>query len=53
MPYEGAVCGCDGTWQGAPLTLEVDHMDGDYRNNAGDNLRFLCRISRPGIELLD
>jgi hypothetical protein len=25
-----------------PLTLEVDHIDGDYRNNLISNLRFLC-----------
>ncbi len=42
VPYECAVCGCDGTWQGVPLTLEVDHVDGDYRNNLLHNLRFLC-----------
>jgi hypothetical protein len=33
---------CDGQWQGRSLTLEVDHIDGDYRNNLKDNLRFLC-----------
>ena len=42
VPYERTTCGCDGTWQGAPLTLEVDHVDGDYRNNVIVNLRFLC-----------
>ena len=42
VPYECATCGCDGQWQGRSLTLEVDHIDGDYRNNLKDNLRFLC-----------
>jgi hypothetical protein len=42
VPYACAVCSCDGTWQGLPLTLEVDHIDGDYRNNVLSNLRFLC-----------
>jgi hypothetical protein len=40
--YVCTTCGCDGTWQGLPLTLEVDHVDGDYRNNRLENLRFLC-----------
>lgn len=42
VPYECALCGCDGTWQGMPLTLEVDHVDGDYLDNRRDNVRFLC-----------
>lgn len=42
MPYQCAICGCDGWWQGMPLTLEVDHIDGDYCNNLLANLRFLC-----------
>jgi len=35
-------CGLDGGWCGQQLTLEVDHIDGDYRNNLLENLRFLC-----------
>ncbi len=35
-------CGCDGRWQGQPLTLHVDHISGDYRDNRPENLRFLC-----------
>ena len=42
VPYACAVCGCNGTWQGLPLTLEVDHIDGDYCNNLQENLRFMC-----------
>ena len=36
--------GCDtpDVWQGQPLTLHVDHIDGDSDNNAPDNLRLLC-----------
>ena len=30
------------TWNDRPLTLELDHIDGDNRNNAKDNLRLLC-----------
>lgn len=29
-------------WNNIPLTLEVDHIDGDNNNNARDNLRGLC-----------
>jgi len=36
------ICFCDGSWQGNPLTLHVDHIDGDFRNNIPVNLRFLC-----------
>ncbi|MCX5013731.1 HNH endonuclease [Streptomyces sp. NBC_00555] len=36
------VCGMPATWQGYPLPLEVDHIDGDWRNNLPENLRLLC-----------
>lgn len=42
VPYECAMCGNDGTWMGIPLTLEIDHIDGDLFNNSPSNLRFLC-----------
>lgn len=40
--YRCEGCGCDGTWQGRPLGLEIDHIDGDFHNNEAENLRFLC-----------
>ncbi|PZR55165.1 HNH endonuclease [Xylanimonas oleitrophica] len=40
--YACEVCGCDGRWQGLPLTLHVDHISGDFRDNRQENLRFLC-----------
>jgi hypothetical protein len=41
-PYACERCGCDGTWQGESLTLHVDHISGDFRDNRAENLRFLC-----------
>ena len=29
-------------WEGSPVPLELDHVDGDRRNNRLDNLRLLC-----------
>jgi hypothetical protein len=29
-------------WNGQPLTLELDHVDGDRFNNERENLRLLC-----------
>lgn len=29
-------------WRGKPITLEVDHLDGNPRNNGIENLRLLC-----------
>jgi hypothetical protein len=37
-----ALCGNDGQWMGRPLTLAVDHVDGDFSNNEPGNVRFLC-----------
>ncbi|MFJ6082966.1 HNH endonuclease signature motif containing protein [Streptomyces sp. NPDC092369] len=37
-----ALCGIEPVWWGEPLPLEVDHIDGDWRNNRIENLRLLC-----------
>jgi len=42
IPYRCAECGITDTWQGRPIRLHVDHIDGDYHNNLVANLRFLC-----------
>jgi hypothetical protein len=42
VPERCAGCGTGPQWQGKPLTLEVDHVNGDFRDNRPENLRFLC-----------
>jgi hypothetical protein len=35
-------CGCGNEWNDKPLTLEVDHIDGNSDNCMPDNLRLIC-----------
>lgn len=42
MEYKCSICGVGGNWNNKPLTLQIDHIDGDYNNNTKDNLRWLC-----------
>ncbi|KDN74710.1 HNH endonuclease [Streptomyces olindensis] len=37
-----ALCGTEAVWRGRPLPLEVDHINGRWRDNRIENLRFLC-----------
>ncbi|MFJ5263569.1 HNH endonuclease signature motif containing protein [Streptomyces sp. NPDC088387] len=42
MPEECAECGCGPQWLGRPMTLEIDHINGDWRDDRRENLRMLC-----------
>jgi len=35
-------CGTGTTWNDKPLTLQLDHIDGNSDNNSLDNVRLLC-----------
>ena len=41
-PHRCEGCGTGPSWRDSPLVLSVDHIDGDWRNDEADNLRFLC-----------
>lgn len=40
--YTCEQCGCGHIWNGKPLSLELDHIDGNSVNNKLENLRILC-----------
>jgi len=39
--YECSCCGIS-EWQGKELRLQIDHIDGNNKNNVIENFRYLC-----------
>ncbi|MFF2812991.1 HNH endonuclease [Streptomyces sp. NPDC058000] len=42
VPEECAECGVGPQWLGKPMTLEIDHISGDWSDDRRENLRLLC-----------
>lgn len=42
IEYKCVECGTTNMWNDKPLTLQLDHIDGDGNNNLLNNLRWLC-----------
>jgi ribosomal protein L24E len=42
IPHECFVCKRGPTWEGLPLVLQIDHVNGDWSDDRQENLRFLC-----------
>jgi len=40
--HECQICSNPGEYNGEPLRLDIDHVNGDWTNNTLKNLRFLC-----------
>ena len=41
LEYKCALCGIS-EWQGQPLSLQLDHINGKHNDHRIENLRFLC-----------
>ena len=40
--YKCEICGIEGMWNGKPLVLILDHINGNPEDNRYENLRFVC-----------
>lgn len=37
-----SICGLADSWNNKPIVLQLDHIDGNHKNNVLSNLRYLC-----------
>lgn len=42
LEYKCCECGNTGEWNGNKLSLELDHINGDNKDNRLENLRIMC-----------
>ena len=42
VPYQCAVCGLEPFWNGQPLVLTLDHINGKNKDNRLENLQWVC-----------
>lgn len=42
IPYTCSICNCSSIWQGKPMPLILDHINGVNNDHRLENLRFIC-----------